>query len=120
MAADNAILEALARIEHKVDLCLKMVTMVSNAGGGAPVLDHPAMMDPTHRCPVCGQNPKYNMDILNAIVTRSCGCGTGKIMLDLNALAPPTLQRRTPDDRTSDNTDDSSPRPIRSRGTPSR
>jgi hypothetical protein len=107
MSSDKLILEALARVEHKADLCLKLATMIINAGGGAQILDHPAMTDPENRCPVCGINPKYNIDFFNGVVIRNCGCGTGKTLLDLNMLAPPAVtKRRDNDGTTRDNESD--------------
>jgi hypothetical protein len=93
MAADDKIMEALARLEHKVDLLFRWL----NPSMGAAVKQKPIQLgDPRSVCPVCEQPISYSVDIADSVVVRKCGCSTGKIALDLKAFAPPeTPAKRT-------------------------
>lgn len=62
------IAEWLARIEHKLDLLLNTI-------GGT----HLPMHFVGHSCPVCKKNVDYQIDIGKNVVTRRCGCSTGKL-----------------------------------------
>lgn len=101
MAADDLIMEALARIEHKQDLILEIVAKLGNVEG------LPKVADPAVPCVLCGQSKTYSVDISKSVVVRKCGCSTGKIALDLNAFAPPTPTKKTEkDDGTGTNEED--------------
>lgn len=86
--ANDKIMEALARLEHKVDLLLESEERIGR---------YPQVADPGNKCPVCLQPISYNVDIENSVVVRKCGCTTGKIALDLKAFAPPVLPARKTD-----------------------
>lgn len=84
MSSPNTLAEALARVEHKLDLLLE-----SQAG-----LDRQLQLrsvgDPEHLCPVCQQAVKYHVDIMSKLLTRTCGCSTGKSApLNLTPFEPP-------------------------------
>ncbi len=86
MAAEDKIMEALARIEHKQDLILEIVAKLAGIKSSN---DLPKVGDPNHPCVLCTQPIKYDVDISKGVVVRKCGCGTGKIALDMGAFAPP-------------------------------
>lgn len=97
MSADSYITESLSRIEHKQDLILEIL---ANAfGSGNSFFTFTPVGDKNHICPVCTQNVRYSVDVINAIVTRLCGCKTGMIALDLKSFAPPTPETKQNDDR---------------------
>ncbi len=83
MAADNYIMEALARIERKQDYILEIVCKF------AGVTELPQISEPM-ACVVCKQQISYDVDINEGVVLRKCGCKTGKIALNIGAFAPPT------------------------------
>ncbi len=64
--------EALARIEHKVDLALASLSFLNS---GTP---YPKLGFIGTPCPVCMQVVDYQIDINNQVVIRRCGCKTGK------------------------------------------
>lgn len=64
------IAEALARLEHKVDLLLK------NQKDFDPL---PMHFQGVHTCPVCKSNVEYIVDAVKNIVIRRCGCRSGKL-----------------------------------------
>jgi hypothetical protein len=102
MSASSEFAESLARIEHKLDLVLKVQTIMLNvmrSTNGPIIIDQPQVGDPNHTCPVCAQPVTYGIDLGAGIVSRKCGCKTGKIAINLNDFAPPTQPRR-PDVRT--------------------
>lgn len=80
--------EALARIEHKLDILLRIqISIGANSPNGGP--SPPATMDKNLTCPVCGKQVRYNMNFFNAgVVVRSCGCKTGLIPIDLDTFSP--------------------------------
>lgn len=84
MAADNYIMEALARIERKVDMMLEITCKL------AGVTSLPQISEPSP-CVVCSEQIRYDVDITEGVVLRKCGCKTGKIALNIGAFAPPTL-----------------------------
>lgn len=59
--------EALARVEHKLDQLLKFVGAITTP-----------MHFPGQDCPVCHKVIDYQIDIIKNVVTRRCGCSTGK------------------------------------------
>src|ERR1043166_8882079 len=89
MAADAKIMEALARLEHKVDILMK--TQFSQAQALDLAVPDLKVGDTNHSCPLCHQPVDYHVDVMNSVVVRKCGCSTGKIALDLGAFAPPAL-----------------------------
>lgn len=90
MSSPNTLAEALARVEHKLDLLLE-----SQAG-----LDRQLQLrsvgDPEHLCPVCQNSVSYHVDIMSKLLTRTCGCSTGKAApLNLAPFAPPSQPTKT-------------------------
>lgn len=97
MSADDKHAEALARIEHKIDLLMRMIATL---GGDLKafnflqsLLTLPAVGGP-HKCFLCANPVEYSVDPVDAVVTRKCGCKTGKIALDLKAFAPPVMSAK--------------------------
>jgi len=70
--AFQIVTEALARIEHKLDLILRAIKYQE-----AP--ERMPMDFIGHECPVCGQLVKYTVDLINNVVVRRCQCTTGKL-----------------------------------------
>lgn len=105
MAADTKLMEAVLRLEHKVDLLLRQVNEKELTKVGAP----------THTCPVCKQVVNYNVDIEDSVVIRKCGCSTGKIALDMGAFAPPVFPARKTDNGGRDEQEDRNDSPSRRR-----
>ncbi len=66
------IAEALARIEHKVDLVLQRLGFLDNKP--FQQLQFEGMS-----CPVCSQPVAYQIDVMHGVVARKCGCTTGKL-----------------------------------------
>lgn len=93
MPANDKIMEALARIEHKTDLALGLAAANAGVDGRLKKVG-----DPGHVCPVCRKSPEYQIDINDSVVVRKCDCGTGKIPLDLKAFAPPALPAKKEQD----------------------
>ena len=94
--ANDKILEALARIEHKTDLVLEIVAKLAGFTNNSQL---PKVGDTTHPCILCSQPVQYDLDINEGVVLRKCGCKTGKIALNLGAFAPPTpLKKVNADD----------------------
>jgi hypothetical protein len=89
MTADAKLMEALARIEHKLDLLFRLVPRTEELGTAMTKLG-----DVNNHCPVCKQHIEHAPDINDAVVVRKCGCSTGKVAIDLKAFAPPVLPVR--------------------------
>jgi hypothetical protein len=84
MPADNVLAEALARIEHKLDRLLDRQLVQPIEQLGARVA-----------CPVCKQKVDYQVDQINKVIVRKCGCKTGlQAPMDLSAFAPPASAPR--------------------------
>lgn len=82
--------EAMARIEHKVDVTLDFVMEMVGRIYGIRANKVPKMGDGSHQCPVCKEYVKYLVDMQDKSVTRQCACKTGKFApLDLEQFAPP-------------------------------
>lgn len=94
MAAESVLMEALLRIEHKLDLLLSEEIRPKN--NPRPIaFELEPVGDPKHHCPVCAKKVEYVIDALNKVVARKCGCSTGKIApIDLGAFAPPVIEPR--------------------------
>lgn len=65
------IAEALARVEAKLDIIIDYI------GAGTKI--YPPMHFLGNTCPVCKQMVDYRIDIVKNVVTRRCGCSTGKL-----------------------------------------
>src|SRR5690349_15544768 len=81
MTADSKLMEAILRVEHKLDTLLEQLRM--------PGAEFTKMGSINHACPSCKKNVSYDVDINDAVVLRNCACATGKIAHDLKAFAPP-------------------------------
>lgn len=81
--------EALARIEHKVDVALDLVMEMVGAMRIVRMVI-PKMGDLTHKCPICKKDVKYMVDVVEKSVAAQCDCKTGKFApIDLDLFAPP-------------------------------
>ena len=99
MASDNVLAEALARIEHKLDRLLERQLKQPIEQLGALVA-----------CPICKQQVDYQVDQINKVIARKCGCKTGlQAPLDLNAFAPPAPAPRKDNPDGADHEDRSNP-----------
>jgi len=80
MTVLNKLLEALCRIEHKLDqLMLSPATQGWNWD----------LMKEGTPCPLCHESVRYLSDIENGVVFRQCGCTHGKQPgIPIAALAP--------------------------------
>lgn len=88
MAAEDVLAEALARLEHKVDLILEFLATTVGPGTQGFLLTQ--VGDQKHVCPVCTQQVQYMVDIIKKVVIRKCGCATGMIApFDPTLFAPP-------------------------------
>lgn len=100
MPADNVLAEALARIEHKLDLLLALQM------GKTPGMKK--QLGEAINCPVCGRLVEYQVDQINKVIVRKCGCKTGlQAPLDLNAFAVPAEARKGQADGREDREDGS-------------
>ncbi len=70
------IMEALARIEHKLDAMMRWV--------GVPM--PPPMHFVGTMCPACGNMIDYQVDFQHGVVVRRCGCKTGKVPSTMHLL----------------------------------
>lgn len=96
MSADSKFAESIARLEHKVDVLMSLVThliiknrIVDSEKFLQSVLQHEQVGSPQHRCFLCDVPVEYYADPVDSVVVRKCGCKTGKIALDLKMFAPP-------------------------------
>lgn len=64
--------EALARVEHKLDLALTRLAFLDST-------PYQPVNTVGFPCPVCNQVIDYTMDIHNGVVIRRCGCKSGKL-----------------------------------------
>lgn len=95
MSADAKFAEALARIEHKLDLTMKMVARLLETNPMNVQILQDVQFDQVsnkqHECFLCGVAVEYAIDPVDSIVVRKCNCKTGKIALDMKAFAPPAM-----------------------------
>jgi hypothetical protein len=101
MGAEPQVTEALARLEHKVDVMLEMIIRLVGPGANGKFTLTP-VGDPNHICSLCFMPVSYQVDIMNRAVVRKCGCTTGKTPpIDLGAFAPPVnpKQKEKDDER---------------------
>ena len=78
MPAEDVLSEALARVEFKLDLLLRHLNVP------------PAGMDAMGQiCPSCRQPVEYQVNVTKKVVTRKCGCRTGKVPPDMDLINPP-------------------------------
>lgn len=94
MSADAKIMEALARIEHKLDILLNDRVQALNDRVQATFKDISPVGSNNHYCPLCTRLVEYQVDPTDAVVFRKCGCSTGKVALDMKAFAPPVSPTR--------------------------
>ncbi len=81
----HVLAEALARIEHKMDLILQQEKKRN------PQLLIPPVGAFLHNCPVCSEQVKYIVDPILAVLIRKCGCKTGmQAPINLEAFKPPS------------------------------
>lgn len=82
--------EALARIEHKLDLLIDGLFMKSTV--------HSKVHFIGNTCPVCTEPIDYQVDVQHQVVVRRCGCKTGKIpsAIPLLPVAQPGTQNGYP------------------------
>jgi hypothetical protein len=69
MSADSILAEALLRIEFKLDLILKGLSLGSM---------EPMQFTERAPCPACREAIQFQVDIQQQVVKRVCGCKTGK------------------------------------------
>jgi hypothetical protein len=102
--------EALARVEHKLDL------IINQSFGNTPAF-LTGVGDPSHTCPLCKKQVRYTVDVIKKVLTRQCGCKTGlQPPIDLAAFAPPALPaRETADGNDQEDRGDSNHRGERRR-----
>ena len=80
----DSISEALARIEHKLDLLLD-----SQAAQDKHLILRSVGSD-EHTCPLCQVPVTYYVNMLENTITRMCGCSTGvQSGINLEQFAPP-------------------------------
>lgn len=112
MSADDKISEALARVEHKLDIVLDMLGLNNQQVRGLVINSVRQVGDPSHRCSLCQQPVEYVADPIDSVIIRKCGCKTGKIALDLKAFAPPATPVPTKESSNGEDQEDrSNPRP---------
>lgn len=100
MSADDKMAEALARIEHKIDVLMalmarSMTPSPANQTFLENVMKYEQVGSKSHKCFLCAKSVEYIVNTADAVVVRKCGCTTGKIALDLKAFAPPALPGST-------------------------
>lgn len=83
MAAEDILAEALCRLEYKMDYLFRAVSSL------APTEKVLPMVSPGDTCPFCSKIVEYQVNVNKNVVSRKCGCKTGKIVPDLNQFLPP-------------------------------
>lgn len=80
----HIVAEALARIEHKLDLILQRLGFLDKT----PL---PQMQFVGMQCPVCQQQVQYQIDMTHNVVVRRCNCTTGKVpsLIPLSPIGEP-------------------------------
>lgn len=81
MPAEDVLAEQLCRIEWKLDLLLRNAKL--------PSIMLMPMDSPGQSCPACKQSVEYKINVTKKVVTRKCGCGTGKIPNDMDLFTSP-------------------------------
>ena len=80
----NPSAEALARIEHKLDLLLEAAAQRN------PSFPIRYVGQADHICPLCQTSVSYHIDMGSQTLARSCNCKTGlQAPVNLQAFAPP-------------------------------
>ena len=93
MSAEAVLAEALARVEYKLDV-LHAYFSKTDPARFLPLLAV-VLGSKDQTCTACGQPVEHQIDFMNQVVTRKCGCSTGKLApIDLGAFAPPVLPAR--------------------------
>jgi hypothetical protein len=84
----DQVLEALARVEIKIDALLKLGMQVLAQNGVEFDLD----VTKGYTCPICGMPTVFRTNVQTGGVERICGCGTGCIpavnIAELRKLGP--------------------------------
>jgi hypothetical protein len=93
-------MEALARVEHKLDLIMHKLGIV---------VTPPMSFIGVHRCPACGMAIEYKIDFVHNVVKRVCGCSTGKQPFTADPYSPTTPQ---PQGVKNDGSPESDPEPA--------
>lgn len=92
----SALAEQLQRIEHKLDLVIAGLAIVS------PTMDLKAVGDLEHVCPLCLQMVGYVTDVFKGHIIRQCGCNSGlSISINPFTLNPPEQKKEQKNDGTS-------------------
>jgi hypothetical protein len=99
--ADALIMEALARVEYKLDAIMRHQKI--------------PMPSPMHfvgsACPACGMLIDYQVNLQHGVVVRKCECKTGKFPTKLEFLNPQsTSTTGVPNGRPDANPEDGSER----------
>lgn len=72
--ADEILAEALARLEHKMDVVIRALMQK-----GYIAATNTPMHFPGHTCPVCNNLVDYQVELTKGVVVRKCKCTTGKV-----------------------------------------
>lgn len=83
MSAEDVLAEQLCRVEFKLDLILRQLKL--------PSIMLLPMDAPGQSCPVCKQPVEYQVQVTKKVVTRRCGCKTGKVAPDMDLFTPPVI-----------------------------
>lgn len=96
--ADEILAEALARLEHKVDVILHSLKLSGSfAHTGTP------MHFPGQVCPLCNSLVDYQIELTKGVVVRKCKCTTGKVAPTIPLVPVPTgVTNGKPDTRSKD------------------
>jgi len=115
MAADSKHAEALARLEHKVDVLMSMViflvrTVDPTALSSGNQIAEAQVGNINHKCPLCSKQVEYFVDPIDSVVVRKCDCKTGKLApVDLGAFAPTALPGTRKEEENGNEEDRSDP-----------
>jgi len=107
MAAEAILSEALFRIEYKLDVVLDYLGR-TNPALLAKILQENRIGE-SQVCVACGRQVTSQVDIINKVITRKCGCSSGKSApIDLGIFAPPlSAKKETENGSDQDNRENS-------------
>ena len=95
MGIPNLILDALIRIEHKLDWLIRR----EQQRVGMDLHMQDKILREGIPCPLCHQPTQLKVDIEEAVVHRECGCHHGKVPgIPLRDLAPAVAPRKDDED----------------------